>query len=166
MKASKIIAAIFLISLGVSACTYYEVVQPSSPKTNPDVLRKLENRTIILHGKENIYLVANPVVDKERKMVSGVLDTVPAEHRVYLDSYRKNRRYDKTQSAVITEAHIFSAVDTALSLGNTVEIPASTIDRLDIIKKDRLRNTMLIAGIVYVPLITIVILIFPPASLP
>lgn len=165
MKNIHAILFLLISWLLLSSCTYYKVVKVPDPKTNPKVLPALENRTLILHGKERMYLVANPAIDLNRHTVSGILDSVPAQNRFYLPQYRENKRYTKEEQAIIRETHIFSTADSGLTFGDRIAIPLETLDRLDVIKKDKVRNTLLIAGIIYVPAMIILVMIFPPVTI-
>ena len=155
MKNMPYIIGLLISGWMLSGCTYYEVIQIRDPQTNPKAYMALQNKTIILHGKERIYLLENAVIDNGRQTISGVLDSVPAYNRVYLNQARRNKRYTKMEKAVISEAHIFSYADSGFTISDTVTIPMKSIDRLDIIKNDGLRNTFAIIGPVLLTALTI-----------
>jgi hypothetical protein len=147
---------IMLALLMLQSCKYYEPILKSDVSSNPGLINELQGKDLIIHGKKGIYLLAQPSIDSGRQEISGLLASVPPEHTTYLSDTKQKYRYEPTTSKVLSEVHLYAPIDTLQDKSSAVIIPLSAVERMEIMKPDKTKNTMTVVGCVLLAWVVIV----------
>jgi hypothetical protein len=162
-------AALVMLAFGwLQSCKYYEPVLKSDYNNDPAMWTDLKGKTLVVHGKKGIYMLAQPSVDSGRQAFTGQLSSVPPEHNTYIHNTKHTHRYKPATSKVLSEVHLYTPIDTIQAKDSVVTIPLSSVERMEIIKPDKAKNTLSVVGwalLAWVVIATVIVVLNPPASL-
>lgn len=132
------------VNLFMGCHRYYTTVKgnvstESSKKQQISTLKDA-NKIFILRNGSQSYLMRNVNVDQDKMQINGTLDTVPAEHQLYISKPGK-RKYKTEQRPVLTEVHLYANNKVTAGNGQDIALNLGDIDKIEIIEKDGARTT-------------------------
>lgn len=138
----------FMLFLG---CNYYKPIPKSvsaTPEKKASQLDSLSQRTFIVHSGEEVFLMRDLQINKERKELEAILDEVPPNFQTYIKDTDRKFRYKASAPDVLQEVHLYANLGQSAAIGTRVVIPISNIEKIEVIERDKGRsdgNTVLAA---------------------
>jgi hypothetical protein len=139
---SLLFASVTLIIFFSSCNRYYMPVNSSLSIPEAISKAKAENRYFILRDSMFKYAMNNVELTESRESISCVLESLPSEHKTYVNAKGRNFYYNKSkgQDIVLKEVHLFS--DHLIATGGNTQaiIPVSAITGVQEINYDKRRT--------------------------
>ena len=150
-SAKKIFAFILLIAcfnlfIGCFNRFYIPVRTTSNTiEAKESTLKKLEqeDRYFILRKGAYSYAMSNVMLDETKMELTADLGSVPAIHRLYIQSKPANFRYSKgkKQQVVLKEVHLYSNDNTSIDTSKQFTLPLANIEKIEVLEFDERRTT-------------------------
>ena len=154
---SRKLPGILLLILVLAACQRFFMPVKSTANTPSEkgayISGNQMDKYFILRQGSSAYAMKQIVVDKEKNTLTCVLETVPPQHRLYLNSrsakyvynYEKDDEYGnvntKVKAPVLREVHIYVKNEVPALLNQQVTIQLDQIDMIEILEHDSSRTT-------------------------
>ena len=119
---------------------YYQALtrnMADNPIRSLDSLKK-DNRYFVLRTPDRAWHIRNVILSEDRKTITGILDTLPAEHTLHLDKGKGKMRYD--EGYVLNEVHLYIDNDSLLDIGSCT-LALDRIQKIEVIEKDKKKTT-------------------------
>lgn len=138
---SLLVAAGFIFFQG---CNYYKPIQTSSSASSENKtmqIDSLRNKVFILHTAKGVYLLRDMLTNIEKKELTATLDVLPIEHQNYVNDSKGKYRYQKDNTAVLYEVHLYTQLEPSIPVGSNIVIPVSQVTRMELIERDNKRSS-------------------------
>ena len=143
-----VIAFIIIITAASSlpGCRYYKpvVVSPAyNDSTRNSALKELnkEGKYFILRKGKYNYSLNNVVLDDTKMTLTAEVDTIPFDHKLYIQHKKRQYSYAKNNSGVLREVHIYTFDTTRVDTALAYTFPLSDILKIEIVEHDKKRST-------------------------
>lgn len=153
---SRLLGIILLVLIAASCQRFFMPVKStantSSEKATYIAGNQLDKYFILRQGS-SAYAMKQIVVDKEKNALTCVLETVPPEHRLYLNPRNTKYTYkeakdeesastgNRVKAPVLKEVHIYIKEEVPAVLNQQITIMLDQINMIEVLEHDRSRTT-------------------------
>lgn len=137
-----------LILLGCASCSnYYQAITAPEPAKSATFNDFQDNRKYyILHNGSEAFAMKNISASSDRKNLQCTLETLPAEHQLYLKNgndgkrkYKKSNNTDEDETGVLNEVHIYMTPGSKTDPG-AYTLAMENVQKAEIIEKDKIKT--------------------------
>ena len=120
----------------ITGCqTYYKVSQGSN---SPEAIQQMQekNKYFILHEGQQAWHLENLVLNEDQMVITGTLDTLPANHQYYKTANpERANRYKSSKGYPTYEVHLYTR-EHILQDNSQVTVPLQAIEKVEVYDKD------------------------------
>ena len=141
-RLSKLILILSL--LFTASCNYYKPILTSpslSSSAKSKEIASMSQRAFIIRSNQGDFLLKNVNVKLDEEELIGMLGPIPEEHQTYIKDKSSNFSYDSETKPVLQELHLYVPLDPDVKFGSIVTIPISSIEKMEVIERDKKRST-------------------------